>query len=386
MSSRVPRPGSCEPAAVLRAHDSALATYAANIAMVNTLAASLVDALTGLEIAGIDGPASNGFALKGLAVRAAQDGALEVRAQTAEAASLRMVHGAFVLQVGQLVLHDLACTVHLGEGGPRLSQLQVARAEVSAASLQGPVVFTPRQVAAASQGTWSLAPLAAADGKIRAQIKDATLIFDADVTVPIRAGQVDFNEATVEHVGPDSHMGVSKLGIYVDAPNGRSYLYQFSPAPVAGVAYERRGAFLGQRVSDRGSLQLQAFAEAMLLHATAGPGAGFTDQARLLLARTALSGFVQLGDGNFAAPGLEAELSGRGAERNIVRLQSDAVGRGLTLDLAALSVQHAVLNALGARVTCDEVTGTAKLQLLVDGSHLRFALEVAQMQMVGIKA
>ena len=82
--------------------------------------------------------------------------------------------------------------------------------------------------------------------------------------MPIRQGQVDFKDATVEHVGPDSRMGVSRLGLYVDAPNGRSYLYQFPSAPVAGVEYERRGALLGPFVTDRGNLRLQEFGEWLL--------------------------------------------------------------------------------------------------------------------------
>ena len=72
-------------------------------------------------------------------------------------------------------------------------------------------------------------------GALNAEITDAHLLFDAQVRVPIARGVVDFNRATVEHVGPDSRMGVSRMGIYVDAPNGRSYLYQFPSAPVAGA-------------------------------------------------------------------------------------------------------------------------------------------------------
>jgi hypothetical protein len=227
--------------------------------------------------------------------------------------------------------------------------------------------------------------LAAADGTMRAQIKDATLVFDAEVTVPIRHGQVDFDDATVEHVGPDSRMGVSKLGIYVDAPNGRSYLYQFSPAPVAGVAYERRGAFLGQRVSDRGSLQLQAFAEALLMQAGSGPGTGITDQARVLLERTGLTGFLQLGDGRFAAPGVQAELSGRADGRNVVRVHSPAVGRELALDLASLALRQASLSGQGAQLDCGELSGAVVLRLLAEGANWRFVFEAADLQLTGLR-
>ena len=117
------------------------------------------------------------------------------------------------------------------------------------------------------------------------------------MTVPIRDGQIDFNETTVEHVGPDSRMGVSRLGLYVDAPNGRSYVYQFSSVPVAGVEFEQRGPLLGAWVTDRGKLRLQAFGEGLLLQGSGGHGVGFTEQARVMFDRTAVSGDVRLSDG-----------------------------------------------------------------------------------------
>ncbi len=71
--------------------------------------------------------------------------------------------------------------------------------------------------------------------------------------------------------------------LYVDAPNGRSYLYQFASAPLAGVEFEHRGALLGPWVSERGKLRLQPFAEAMLRQRGGGQSQGLTGQARLLL-------------------------------------------------------------------------------------------------------
>src|SRR5690606_32942721 len=140
--------------------------------------------------------------------------------------------------------------------------------------------------------------LAGADGTLRAEIVDAHLLFDAEVTVPIRHGRIDFQDAAVEHVGPDSRMGVGREGLYVDTPNGRSYLYRFPSGPVAGVEYEQRGALLGPFVTDRGVLRLQEFLEWLLRHPEGQP-LSFTEQARLLFARTALAGDVQLGDGRF---------------------------------------------------------------------------------------
>ena len=346
--------------------------------MTDDASATLARALLGFELAG------SRLAVEGVSLRPAPDGSHELAASRIEAGALRFALGEHVLEVGRLALHEVTGQLQWDAGKPRLSALRAARAETSSVRLAGPVNF-PVPTAPPAAGTWSLEPLAAAEGRIGAQIKDASLIFDANVTVPIRQGQIDFNAATVEHVGPDSRMGVSKLGIYVDAPNGRSYLYQFSPAPVAGVSYERRGAFLGQRVSDRGSLQLQAFAEALLLQARGGAGAGFTDQARLLLERTAVTGFVQLGDGRLAAPGVQAQLSGRAAGRNVVRLHSAAVGRGVTLEIEALGVPSAALNLPTLALACDDVAGALKLQLDVDHGALRFALELPSVQVAGLR-
>jgi hypothetical protein len=235
-------------------------------------------------------------------------------------------------------------------------------------------------------GPWSLAPLAAADGTIHAEIVDAQLLFDADVTVPIRAGEVDLGDASVEHVGPDSRMGVSRLGLYVDAPNGRSYLFQFASAPVDGVEYERRGALLGPWVTDRGKLRLQAFGESLLRQGGGGPAMGLTEQARQLLARTSVSGDVQLGDGRFAAPGLQADLAGRAEGRNRVRIHSDAVGRGITLAIASLLARNVVLGPAGRQLRFDEVTGAVTLRVFVEDGQLRLGLEVAEVRVSGMSS
>ncbi|HEX7890509.1 MAG TPA: hypothetical protein VF522_14195 [Ramlibacter sp.] len=303
--------------------------------MADALAASVADLLLGLTLGSTGPGASNRLSIEGLTLRAGNDGALELEAASVE-------------------LHDV--------------------------KVHGPVVL-PAQ--AATGGSWSLAPLASADGTIRAQIVDAHLVFDADVTVPIRQGQIDFGDATVEHVGPDSRMGISRMGLYVDAPNGRSYLYQFSAAPLAGVEFEERGALLG-RVSDRGSLRLQEFAEGVLLQGPSGAGQGFTAQTRQLLDRTALSGEVRLGDGKVAAPGAQAELVGRAQGRNTIRLHSEAVGRGIGAELAALSVQDAALDAMGLQARCKEITGSVVLRLSVEGGQLQFALDIAELKISGL--
>jgi hypothetical protein len=369
------------------------------------LAASLLDLVLGLELGPLDKAAPNRCSLEGATWASRQKGVIDVRIRKLEAAALRLASGGLVLEIGRIAVHELKGEMRIEAGVPRLSALGAAEVEFSGVKLHGPLSISPQllevrdallgpgRAAApadvtagqAAADAWCLGPLGEANGTIRGEITDAHLLFDADVTVPLRHGQIDFNDATVEHVGPDSRMGVSRLGFYVDAPNGRSYLYQFASAPLAGVEFERRGALLSPWVSERGKLRLQAFAESMLRQGLGGRdhGQGLTEQARLLLGRTALSGEVQLGDGRLAVPGLQAQMEGRSEGRNAVELCSEAVGRGLTLEMASLAARNAVAKWKGVQLACDEITARFKLQLFVEGQHMRFVLELENGKLAG---
>jgi hypothetical protein len=263
--------------------------------------------------------------------------------------------------------------------------------ELSGVRTEGPLVMPPPAAhhphgeGQPPASAWEIGPLAAAHGTLNAKIRDAHLLFDADVTVPVVLGRINFNDARVDHVGPDSRMGVSRMGIFVDAPNGRSYLYQFSSAPVSGVEYEKRGGFPNPLASNRGSLQLQPFAEALLRQGPPAHGLGFTDQARLLFERTAVAGELRLGDGRFAVPGLQAEFAGRAEGRNTVRLHSDAVGRGFTAAIGSLLVRNVVTRAGGRQLSCAEAAGEITLRLTIEGGQVRFALEIARLKLSGVR-
>lgn len=299
--------------------------------MTAALAPSLIDLLLASTLGGQD--SGNRVSLEGLSWSRTKDGALEIGVRRIEAASLRIASG----------------------------------------PLQGVKLRAPLDAAGA--GPWTLGPLAAADGTLRAEIVDAHLLFDADVTVPIRRGLVDFGDATVEHVGPDSRMGISRLGIHVDAPNGRSYLYQFSTPPIAGVDYGQRG-----------SLRLQPFAEWLLRQPLGGQAHGVTEQARLLFDRTAVSGEVQLGDGPLATPFGQADLVGRAEGRNVIRLHAQAVGRGLTVEVSSLSMRNVASDSGGrTRLACEQVAGALTLQLSVDGGQLRFSMDLAGIKASGVR-
>ena len=355
--------------------------------MASDLATDLLQAALGLQLGATDPGGSNRLALEGLSIAAAADGMLELRIAKVEASALWMGLGPLRLEVDGLALNRVVAQVRMQAGKPNLHSLAADDAQLSGAKVNGTLAAAGEVATGApATGPWSLGPLAAADGSLRAEIVDAHLLFDADVTVPIRGGQVEFRDATVEHVGPDSRMGVSRLGLYVDAPNGRSYLYQFSSAPVDGVEYERRGALLGPWVTDRGRLRLQPFGESLLRQAGGPPALCFTEQARMLFQRTALSGDVQLGDGRFAVPGFAAEFTGRAQGRNLVRVHSEAVGRGLALELPALSLAGATLGRGDHALHADAITGSGSLRVFADGTQWRLALELASLKASGLRS
>ena len=355
-----------------------------------SLAASLLDLLLGLELGARGDAGPNRFALEGLRWTAGPDGTRELRIARLEATALRLATGALVLEIERIAVHELVARVHAGNGSLRVGAIEARDAEFSGLKLHGPLAL-PRQFRQLWEAThpadgttlpppadaWQLGPLGEIDGTLRGRITDAHLLFDADVTVPIRHGLVDFNDATVEHVGPDSRMGVSPLGFYVDAPNGRSYLYQFASAPLAGVEFERRKSLIGPWVSERGKLRLRPFAESMLRQGLGTQAQGLTAQARTLLGRTALSGELRLGDGLLALPGLRLSMDGHEQGLNTIVLHSESVGRGLGAEIAALSAHEITANCGGAQLAGEAVTAKLSVQIVVEGDTLRFVLAVA---------
>lgn len=344
--------------------------------MVDTLARSLLQGLLGAQWSGA------GVHFEGLTCRSIGGSLLEVGAGKLDAKSLRLASGPVAVDIGAISAQHIVVQVDLDAGTPRLRSLDAAVANVAGLRVHGPLLLSSETAGPqpASSGDWSLGPLAGAEGELRAEIVDAHLVFDADVTIPIRQGRVDFSEATVQHVGPDSRMGVSRMGVYVDAPNGRSYLYQFAAPTIAGIEFEHRGALLAPwMVTQRGRLHLQPFVEALLRQGPVQAGLGVSAQTRMLLERTAASGAVRLGDGRFVAPAMQAELTGRNEGHNTIQFQSEAVGRGLSAEITSLAVRDVTLQLGAQPLACDTVTGAAALRVFSEGGQWRFAFEIPRL-------
>lgn len=177
--------------------------------------------------------------------------------------------------------------------------------------------------------------------------------------MPIADGAIDFDRVVVEHFGPNSAMGVGRDGVYVDAPNGaRTPLFRFSAPEFAGVEHETRSGF-GARVSDRGRLDLRAFAEAWLAAGTDQPlGQPASREVERMLDRTKLSGELRLGDGVLGSQRQHLLLSGHAEGKNRLSVSAAVLGHRLVLRLPALCASGAVFELLGQRGSAGPVSAT----------------------------
>jgi hypothetical protein len=235
----------------------------------------------------------------------------------------------------------------------------------------------PLRGAYGAQQRWWLDPLGALDGALHAEIVDAAWIFDADVAIPITGGRIDFNRATVEHIGPDSSMGVSRMGVYVDAPNGRTYLILLSATHLPGVHFEQRGGGLLPRWSgDRGSIELQPLLECLLSGMPIGTLATGT---RDMVSRTRMHGEFRLGDGVIGTERHRVVLAGRERGRNHVGLSSAPSGRGIVVRMPELSANESHWEFSGAVVAIGESSATLSVQLDYAASTPAVVVSIAEM-------
>jgi len=224
---------------------------------------------------------------------------------------------------------------------------------------------------------WQLDPLRALDGTLHADIVDAAWIFDADVTIPISGGRIDFNRATVEHIGPDSSMGVSRMGVYVDAPNGRTYLILLAATNVPGAHFERRdGGLLPGWSGDRGSIELQPLLECLLSGMHLGTLATGTGD---MVARTRVRGEFRLGDGVIGNQRHRVVLAGREGGRNQVALSSAPSGRGIVLRMTELSAAESHWESTAAVVATGALSATLSVQLDVADSTPAPLVSIAEL-------
>lgn len=225
--------------------------------------------------------------------------------------------------------------------------------------LQAPLAQAAAAAGRVAGGPWHLDPFAGLHGFVHAFITDALWKVDAEVRVPLAQGVVDFDRVTVAHIGPDSSMGLSRGGLYLDAPHGgRQYLYLWTEGEMPGAVYEQRDG--RGRVASRGRLDLRGFIEGVL---TAGllaegslPGRPGHRRLAATLDRTRLNGEVQLGDGPFGPPGLQFVLDGHEQGCNKVIVSATVVSHKLLLRLPDLHASQARGALAGGPWRCGAVS------------------------------
>ena len=268
-------------------------------------------------------------------------GARTLRIERAVVSDLRLQTVLGSVRAASVELSGLTIGISPGTPGQMAdlatSEIAIAELRVRDATVE-PASVSPRGAHDApddgARDHWRLEPLAALDGTVHAEIVDAAWIFDADVTIPIEHGRVDFNRVTVEHVGPDSSMGISPMGIYVEGPGGRTYLFQLSSTNVPGAHFEQRGIGLTAWADDRGAIDLQPLLEGALSGLAIGTlAAGAPDR----MARTRLRGELRLGDGVIGNESVQVVLAGRERGSNRIELESAPSGGGIVLHVPELN-------------------------------------------------
>ncbi|WP_051243286.1 hypothetical protein [Azohydromonas australica] len=283
------------------------------------------------------------------------------------------------LRAGQVLLRGLS--VRLGAARPDGGSLPLQALALDALELQDTQVElarAPSPAAAGELARWRMDALAGLDGRLQMHVDDAAWIMDAELGVTIQDGRIDFNRLSVEHIGPDSPMGVSHMGIYADSPKGRDYLYQFTLPHVPGVRFEQRGSLFGARVTDRGSLELKPFVESLLHNAGCGTPQGQPGRnAAPALQRTRLSGELNLGDGVMGTLQQYVELSGQAQGRNRVGVSAASMGRQVVLRLPDLQAARALFSLPGLPGGSGAITGTVSVTASSPGNGpaLRLAVE-----------
>lgn len=297
----------------------------------------------------------------GIAWRPAADGSWHATLDRVELANVRMPTPFGMADVLKATLTGVEVDARLRPGPAggafELRRLAAERAELDDVELT--VVLDPSALPALDR----LEPIGGMQGLLRVYIRDATWVIDAEITMPIAAGRIDFNRVVVEHVGPNSAMGLAPGGVYVEAPSlDRTELIRLAASPVPGARYETRGAF--GHVSDRGSLDLQGFVQALLASPAGQPLARLGGRdVEAMLDRTKLNGELQLGDGALGTPTAFLVLADRALSHNRLSLSGAVAGQRVIGRLPDLAASRATFELLGRQGTTGPVTASIEFHV-----------------------
>jgi len=296
----------------------------------------------------------------GLTLRAMADGTIVATAQrvTVRRARTRTLSGA--IDIATAVLTGVRARLSAGSSAQPPDLLEMSADKVRIEGMNAIINRMP-PFRATHTPALHVDAMAELDGDIRAVITDALWIIDAEITASIVKGRIDFNRVIVEHIGPNSTMGIGPTGIHVTAPHrARVNLITFGAQPMPGVSLHAAGA-PRSRVRDRGRLDLAPFIQAVFASAPGHPMARLAD-ARLRgpLHRTRLSGELRMGNGRLGTATHSIVLTGREGGKNRIELSSLAIGKRLIVRAPQLAAASATL------AVADKVLTTVAISAALD--------------------
>jgi hypothetical protein len=297
---------------------------------------------------------------------------LRTSTQHLEAQDLRWQQGGLSLHVARARVESLSAEFAPAANGlpPRLRQASVGRLQlmgVEVGEAELPSATPPHGEA------WRLDALAGLQGLVHAFVSDAVWVVDAEVQLHLRDGRIDFNGVSVEHIGPDSSMGISRGGVYVDTPQlGREYLYLFTAGDIPGARFETVSPGRGRRITDRGQLDLRAFVAGLLTQqAPAWPGKLADRHMGATLDRTRLTAELQLGDGALGAERQHLVLEGQADGKNRVIVSAAVLSHKLVVRLPDLAASAAQFDLPGLTGSSGAVSADVSMRVTGLGSQGR---------------
>jgi hypothetical protein len=313
-------------------------------------------------------PAAGGISSKdliaaGIALEPGADGSLRARADTLTLRQVRLQLAAATVVVPKLVLTGAVLRFGAQPTQPSFELIGLRADEVH---IEGAELALSGRPGGMAPGDWRFDALERLEGELRVFIRDAAWVVDADISIPVRAGRLDFDHVVVEHLGPNSAMGISRNSIYMDAPNhARTDLFRFGAPTVPGAVFETRGAgFTGTGVSDRGSIELKAFVEAMLeAPADQQVGGVASREVEVMLDRTKLDGELRLGDGAIGTAQHHVELAGQAQGRNRIGLTASVLGQRLVVRIPELAGDSVRFELFGRSGHAGALSANIELQL-----------------------
>lgn len=316
------------------------------------------DAAT-IELAGLESIRFELAECSGLTVRTTEPGALTVVLAEATLQRLEVQAHAGSLDAARASLRNVEARLVRRDG-----RWDVQEARIEEIKVQGLRAHLAERTALGPQAGARLDALDAIEGTVRAHVTDALWFVDANIVAPMQGGRIDLDRVAVQHLGPDSTLGVGPGGIYVYARGGKRVELLALDDGVTDHVFDA-GASNGAPTAHppRNRVRVQAFAEAILARGRAAVRVP-DSKIKKAFRRTRLSGDLRLGDGVLGTPNAYADLARRGDRDNRVEIASTSLADRTIMRLPSLVLRAAALQWLDKAITTGTVVAALEAHLI----------------------